>query len=59
MLRNKIDKKKLIKESIKTQRQRMILKKSTKKVKQKKQRTSLLAWVPSIPKTKISKKYQT
>jgi hypothetical protein len=35
MLRNKIDKKKLIKESIKTQRQRMILKKSIKKVKQK------------------------
>jgi hypothetical protein len=59
MLRNKIDKKKLIKESIKTQRQRMILKKSIKKVKQKKQRTSLLAWVPSISKTKISKKYQT
>lgn len=36
MLRNKIDKKKLIKESIKTQRQRMILKKINYKSQAKK-----------------------
>jgi hypothetical protein len=57
MLRNEIDKKQLIKESIKTQRQRMILKKiNYKSQAKKKQRPSLRAWVPSMPKTKISKK---